>query len=163
LIEDYIENYGRRLYGLCRKLCGDAYDAEDLYQETWLRVLRSFEKYNSACDFEKWAARICVNLFRDRWRRKKRSPVLDTFPSAEEKTQILENVAAPEAEDYSMVHTAVAALPEKQRVTVVLYYFNGFDTGATARILRVPEGTVKSRLAAARKRLKERLKDEELF
>lgn len=163
MLDQYIETYGRRLYGLCRKLCGERFDAEDLYQETWLRALRCFARYDPSRDFEPWIAKICVNLFRDRWRRKKRSPVFDGFASEEEKTMALENVPAPEQADYSAVHAAVSALPEKQRLAVILYYFNGFDIETTARMLKVPPGTVKSRLAGARTRLKERLKDETLF
>ena len=54
---------------------------------------------------------------------------------------------------------AVRGLPEKLRVTVVLYYFRDMDTAGTAEVLGVPQGTVKSRLSKARKLLKEVLED----
>ena len=48
LLDEYIRQYGRRLYGLCRTLCRDPFDADDLYQETWLRALRHWEQYDPA-------------------------------------------------------------------------------------------------------------------
>lgn len=46
LIDHYIQQYGRRLYGLCRSLCSNSFDADDLYQETWLRVVKHISKYD---------------------------------------------------------------------------------------------------------------------
>ena len=62
----------------------------------------------------------------------------------------MHQLAAPEPEDYSDLHSAVAALPDKYRVVIVLYYFLGCDIAQTAAVLQVPSGTVKSRLSKAR-------------
>ena len=89
-----------------------------------------------------------------------KSPIFDAFSSEEEKTAVMENIAAPEAEDYSRLHEAIDRLPEKLRVTVILFYFQDMDVGQTAQALNIPPGTVKSRLSKARKLLKEVLSDE---
>ena len=57
-IDQYIQRYGRRLYGLCRVLCPHPFDADDLYQETWLKVVRNISKYDPERDFEPWLTRI---------------------------------------------------------------------------------------------------------
>ncbi len=159
MIDEYIQRYGRRLYGLCRSLCINPFDADDLYQETWLRVIKHIDKYDPAREFEPWLTKICVNTYRSRLRRITRSPLLD-FSSNEDKDRLLDSLPAPESKDYSPLYEAVGRLPDKLRLAVVLFYFQGMDLSSTAELLKIPEGTVKSRLNKARKLLKEVLADE---
>lgn len=159
MIDQYIQQYGRRLYGLCRSLCADPFDADDLYQETWLRVVKHISKYDPSREFEPWLTRICVNTYRSILRRLAKSPLLD-FSSGEEKDRLLASIPAPEKTDYAPLYEAVGKLPEKLRLAVVLFYFRGEDLASTAQILNIPVGTAKSRLNKARKRLKEVLADE---
>ena len=137
LIDQYIQQYGRRLYGLCRSLCASPYDADDLYQETWLRVVKHISQYDPSREFEPWLTRICVNTYRSTLRRLAKSPLLD-FSNGDEKDR----------------------LPEKLRLAVVLFYFQGEDLASAAQILNIPIGTAKSRLNKARKLLKEVLAGE---
>lgn len=88
-----------------------------------------------------------------------RSPILD-FSNNESKDAVLQAVPAPETEDYSDLHDAIDQLPDKLRLVVILFYFREQDIGATAKILNIPVGTVKSRLNKARKLLKEVLSSE---
>lgn len=159
MIDEYIQRYGRRLYGLCRSLCSGPFDADDLYQETWLRVVKHIGKYDPSREFEPWLTRICVNTYRSTLRRLARSPLLD-FSNGEEKERLLQSIPAPAERDYSPLYEAVGRLPDKLRLAVVLFYFRGQDLAATAEILNIPVGTVKSRLNKARKLLKEVLADE---
>jgi len=159
LIDFYIQQYEKRLYGLCLSLCGNRFEADDLYQDTWLRVLKSISQYDRSREFEPWLTRICVNTHRNTLRRIARSPLL-RFQSNEEKDALLESVPAPEMTDYSALHAAVDRLPEKLRLTVILFYFAQMDTVSTARVLGIPPGTVKSRLSKARNQLKEALAHE---
>lgn len=160
MIDQYIRQYGKRLYGLCLTLCANSFDADDLYQETWLKVVKNISQYDKSREFEPWLTRICVNIYRNRLRRIMKSPIFDAFSSEEKKASVMENISAPEAEDYSQLHEAIKHLPEKLRVTVVLFYFRDMDIGQTALALNIPQGTVKSRLSKARKLLKEVLTDE---
>lgn len=154
MIDQYIRQYGRRLYGLCLSLCANSFEADDLYQDTWLRVLKGISKYDPDRAFEPWLTRICVNTYRNALRRVARSPLLN-FRTGEEKDALLSSVPAPEEPDYGPLYEAVNGLPEKLRLTVILFYFEGMDTAATALALGIPEGTVKSRLSKGRKILKE--------
>ena len=160
MIDQYIRQYGKRLYGLCLTLCANSFDADDLYQDTWLKAVRNISQYDESREFEPWLTRICVNTYRNRLRRLMKSPIFDAFSSEEEKTAVMENIVAPEAEDYSRLHEAIDQLPEKLRIAVILFYFQDMDVGQTAQALNIPPGTVKSRLSKARKLLKEVLSDE---
>ncbi len=159
MIDQYIRQYGKRLFGLCMTLCGDPYEAEDLYQETWLKVVRNISRYDPAREFEPWLTKICVNTYRNTLRRIARSPVLN-FRDTREKDTMMQSVPAPEKKDYEPLYEAVRNLPEKMRLTVVLFYFEDMDIRSAAEVLGVPPGTVKSRLSKARKLLKEVLGDE---
>ena len=159
MIDQYIQRYGRRLYGLCRSLCPNRSDADDLYQETWLKVVKHISQYDPDRDFEPWLTRICVNTYRSALRRLARSPLLD-FSSGEDKDRVLNAVPAPEEQDYTPLYEAVGALPDKLRLAVALFYFQDMDLKSTAQALGIPAGTVKSRLNKARKLLKEALADE---
>ena len=163
VIEIYIRRHGRRLYGLCRTLCTSPQDAEDLYQETWLKVLAHLEQYDPAQEFEPWLTRICVNTYRSTLRRLARSPIWNRFSTNEEKDALLASVPAEETkgeEAYADLHQAIDRLPDKLRVAVILFYFRDMDLTSAAQILGIPVGTMKSRLNHARKRLKEALEHE---
>lgn len=152
MFDDYIDVHGAKLFGLCMHLCRNHWDAQDLYQETWLRAYRAQRQYQEERDFGLWLNRICVNLYRDRLRRKK---LLSFLPFSQQ--AVGEQLAAPEPADYSDLYQAVAQLPEKYRLVVVLYYFYGCDTAQTAQVLQIPVGTVKSRLSKARSLLERSL------
>lgn len=158
-MDQYIKRYGKRLYGLCMTLCADRHEADDLYQDTWVKVIRSIEQFDQSKDFEPWLTRLCVNTYRDKLRRLSRSPFLN-FSSNEAKDTVFATVPAPERKDYTDLYAAIDRLPEKLRLAIILFYFEDMDISKTAETLRIPPGTVKSRLNKARKLLKEVLTDE---
>ncbi len=160
MLDEYIRLYGGRLFGLCLTLCASRFEAEDLYQETWLRAMTGLAKYDASREFEPWLTRICVNIYRSRLRRLARSPVYDGFARGEEKDAAIYGAAQDEPEDYGELRAAVERLPEKLRVTVILFYFRDMDVAKTAETLKIPAGTVKSRLDRARRRLGKELGDE---
>ena len=160
MINQYIYQYGKRLYGLCLTLCANTFDAEDLYQETWLKVVKNISQYDVTQPFEPWLTQICVNTYRNTLRRIMRSPIFNSFATEEEKSNVMEGIAAPEPSDYSDLHDAINTLPEKLRITVILFYFQDMDIASVGKTLGIPQGTVKSRLNKARNILKEVLTDE---
>lgn len=161
MTDDLIAKYGRRLYGLCRTLTSSPQDADDLYQETWLKVCAKFQQYSPEQEFEGWLTAICVNTYRDSFRRRLRSPFWDFFPTMESKDLAFAQVAASEEpRPQPEIQEAVDKLPEKLRMTVILYYFQELDQVQTAKVLKIPVGTVKSRLSKAKKLLKEMMQDE---
>ena len=103
-----------------------------------------------------------MNTYRNILRRRTGSPVFNGFASMEEKDSIVNSVAVDDSDkkDYSSLYEAINNLPEKLRVTIILFYFRDMDIKMTANLLGIPEGTVKSRLNKAKKLLKEVLGNE---
>lgn len=163
MIDQYIQQYGKRLYGLCLTLCESTLDADDLYQETWLKVIKHINQYDTSKNFEPWLTTICINTYRNTLRRIARSPIFNHFASNEKKDAVFDRIPAgqpTEEGDYTLLYQAIDHLPDKLRITVILFYFRDMDIASTAKILGIPTGTVKSRLSKSRKLLKEALSNE---
>jgi len=155
-IQQHIQQYGKRLYGLCLTLCKDTYRAEELYQETWLRVLKSFSRYNSELPFEPWLTKICVNTYRSLLR-----PWTTQARQLTDKGEPLpQRDESPPPDDYSDLYRAIDNLPPKLRLAVILFYFRDMDIASASQALSIPIGTMKSRLNKARKLLREELNHE---
>jgi RNA polymerase sigma-70 factor (ECF subfamily) len=132
-------------------------DAEDVAQESMLRAYRNFHRLRDRESFRAWLVRTAWRLSLDRIRsagrreRRERSAMLDQPAVA------VENVAATR-EFERHVAAALDALPEKLRIVMLLAAIEGYNTREVAKLLTLPEGTVKSRLHAARKQLAEALR-----
>lgn len=143
MLDPYIQQYGRRLYGLCRTLCANSFDADDLYQETWLKAFRHFSQYDPARPFEPWLTQICVNTYRSVLRRAFRSPILP-FRTTQEQDEALQSVPAPEAADYSDLHGGgrSAGKAEADGDPLLLpghgHHLHGGGAGHPARNSKVP-------------------------
>ena len=121
-------------------------DVEDLYQETWLRVVRQAKRFDPARRFSTWLFQITVNLCRD-WRRR-RPPEAQPLSEAVEPSSELGRVEAG-----LDARRLLAVLPEAQREVVLLRYYHDLSEEQMAQILDCPRGTVKSRLHNALERL----------
>lgn len=155
MLDKLIALHGKRLYGLCVKLCGSEYDADDLYQETWLKVHCHWDKYDESQPFEHWLTAVCVNCYRDMLRKNKFAGLLMKFSTNEEKDRVMESVADEQVqEENTALWEAVRRLPEKYGTVIILHYFRGYNVKELSQILKVPEGTVKYRLHKARELLK---------
>lgn len=124
-------------------------DVEDLYQETWLRVVRAAARFDPRRRFATWLFQIAVNLCHDWHRRRPPEPydpaVADALPSTTDAVARVD--AALDAE------RLLAALPDEQRSAVILRYYHDLAEEDVAEILGCPRGTVKSRLHQAMARL----------
>jgi RNA polymerase sigma-70 factor (ECF subfamily) len=134
-------------------------DAEDVAQEAFLRAHRFFASIKDRERFRAWLVRTTFRLALDRMRGERRRTRREDAAASEAEFD------APSAEDDAIrtqerarVEAAVAALPHKFRLVMVLVAIEGQDLAAVARLLELPEGTVKSRLHRARKDLAERLR-----
>lgn len=156
----YIAQYGKRLFGLCIKLCTNLQEAEDLYQETWLKAYQYIERYDESKPFEAWITTICINTYRDMLRKNKFKHLFAQFQTNEEKDYVLQSVSTVANEEYADLKEAIRALPEKYQVLVVLHYYNGYDIKTISSVLHLSEGTVKSRLFKARSQLRRWLDDD---
>ena len=152
-INELAEEYGGRLYALCLRLCGRKEPADELYQESWLRILERLDRYRPDRPFYPWAVKICVNLYRDGLRREKLRRVLpleDPLPTA----------PGPDPDLKLDLDRAIGMLPEKYKLAVILVYCQDLPEKEAAALLRITLGGVKSRLSRAKKLLKEVLQDD---
>lgn len=158
----YVELYGKDLSRLCLSLCCNTQDAEDLFQDTWHKAMKSYYQYRSGYPFDKWLFAICVNTYKNTLKLSYNRNKLD-FTSFEEKEHFINSlpdnsILTPEA--YVELKKIIYDLPKKLRVVVVLKYFKDYSIKEIADMLKIPEGTVKSRLHTATSIIKRRLGDE---
>jgi RNA polymerase sigma-70 factor (ECF subfamily) len=134
-------------------------DAEDVAQEAFLRAHRSFGSLRDRDRFRAWLVRTTFRLALDRIRGEKRRSLREDAVASvvPERAWSVEDDAA-RSELRERVAEAVAALPEKLRLVTVLVAIEEQDLASVARLLELPEGTVKSRLHRARKELAEKLR-----
>jgi RNA polymerase sigma-70 factor (ECF subfamily) len=131
-------------------------DAEDVAQDAFARAYRRFRQLRDRDRFRAWLVRMTWRLAIDRWRADRRRSIRerDSEPAHRSSTEEIA-VASDRA---ARLWRAIDELPEKLRVVVVLGAIEGHGTREVARLLQVPEGTVKSRLFLARKGLAESLR-----
>lgn len=154
-----IERHYAPLLGYLARLLGDRAAAEDLTQETFLRILRRSATYRSERPFRPWMYAIATNLVRDSFRLAESRFVSD---------QELDDWIPAEAEDVETtlshrdeaerVRRALAQLSLGFRSVVILRFYAGLTVPDIAEALTLPQGTVKSRLHAATRRLEETLR-----
>jgi RNA polymerase sigma-70 factor (ECF subfamily) len=132
-------------------------EAEDVAQEAMLRAYRNFHRLRDRERFRSWLARMAWRLALDRiraaGRRERREQA--AFLDNQQATGVENVLVAREFQRH--VAQALDALPEKLRLVMTLAAIEGYNTGEVAKLTRLPEGTVKSRLFLARKKLAESL------
>jgi RNA polymerase sigma-70 factor, ECF subfamily len=156
--EDALMPYFDAAYNLARWLTGDAADADDVVQEAYLKAYTHFDSCQAA-NPRAWLFAIVRNTCFD-WMRKRRSSMW--APLEDEIEDTAAAVGTPEAEffeklDRKMLRAALERLAPEYREILVLREFEELAYRDIAEIVRVPIGTVMSRLARARKRLREEL------
>lgn len=163
-----LRRYEGELYGYLRRYLGDSELAEDVFQNTFLQVFTKIAKYDSDRPVRPWLYTIATNQAIDAMRRGARYQAVSLDQEREEAigdapqlVSLLENRGpnpldlVQEAERGQLVRASVDRLPEFLRQVVVLAYYQGLKYKEIADILKIPVGTVKSRLHAALCKLQE--------
>ena len=144
-LEDIYQRHVDMLYRVAYSFMKNGADAEDMVQETFLRLMRSGTVFESAQHEKAWlivtVSNLCKSALRSPWRRREDLDTLNKQPTTED--------AAPDE-----TLQAVLALPDDYKLPVYLYYYEGYPTADIARMLKVAPATVRSRLNRARKKLK---------
>ncbi len=157
--EQIVRDHSARVYRLAYRLTGNPHDAEDLTQETFVRVFRSLDAYVPD-NFEGWLHRITTNLFLDKARRKAR--LRFDHLSDDAATRLVGPGATPDRELADSlfdddVERALASLPEDFRAAVVLCDVEGLTYDEIAATLDLKSGTVRSRIHRGRRLLRKAL------
>jgi RNA polymerase sigma-70 factor (ECF subfamily) len=165
--EEIVRRYNRRIYNICYRFAGAGDDAEDLTQEVFIKMYRTLNSYDVGRGaFMTWVTTITRNLLVDHFRKTKQDRVtdsLDSAPSQHEEAmplsdQIEDKGPAPDAHVQSReagdtVHQALQKLSPELREAVILRDLQDMDYREIAAVLKVPEGTVKSRINRGRAEL----------
>ncbi len=165
--EEIVRSYDRRIYNICYRFSGSAEDAEDLTQEVFIKLYRTVGTWDqSKGAFATWLTSVTRNLLVDHFRKSKQDRAtesLDAPPTADEDARALsERVpdTAPPADarlqtqqTQRMVHAALQKLSPELREAVILRDLQDMDYREIAVVLKVPEGTVKSRINRGRTEL----------
>ena len=163
--ESLLKTHGSTILGFCRHLTGNEVSAQDLYQDTLLKAFSKLAKINCDTTEEMLSAKnyligIAVRLYQNQKRRKMNYETSFT-DDVEDMLYAEENVIdeSEQKELYIAVRKAVDALPEKLRIVTFMFYYADMDLSEIAHQLKIPQGTVKSRLNRARTTIREHLKE----
>lgn len=150
--------YEDRVYQVAFRVTGNREDAWDAAQEAFLNAFRSLPRFRGASAFSTWLHRITVNAALDLVRRRPPQPHLPLESVAVSGGDEPDD-AATRSDVQRRIHRAIASLPVEQRVVVVLRDLQGLSYEEIAAALRIPAGTVRSRLSRGREALRKHLAD----
>lgn len=168
-----VELYKGKLFQLAYRMLGNRQEAEDVVQETFMRMYEHLERYNPSLKFSTWIYRIASNLCIDRLRRRRRSAFsldaetvegegLDGYsllksdePDAEQRMIISERRQA--------ILRAMDSLPPKYKTAMALKYYHDMSLQEISDILNIPVATVKTRIHRGREFLRRKLEKDKPF
>lgn len=164
--ETLIRRHERRVFGLLLRMLGNVQEAEDVAQETFLNLHRHGHRFRSQSRFSTFLYRVAVNAALNRrrslGRRRSRTEALgrrqeagDDLPAAPRNPED----ATAGGQIQQQVQRAILTLPPHLRAPLVLFDIEGLSYAEVAGVMRVAEGTVKSRIHRARQALRERLRE----
>lgn len=159
--EKLVTAYEKNVYNLALRMVGDPEDAADMTQETFIKAYRALSSFRGDSKFSSWLYRIASNVCLDFLRSRSRHPQVSLSTTDEDDRTTFElpdmsrNPEEQLMKKLSMeaVRRGLEQLPEQQRQILVLRELGGLSYAELARILGLEEGTVKSRIFRARKRL----------
>jgi len=165
--EEIVQRYHRRIYNICYRFTGSGTDADDLTQEVFIKMYRTLNSYDvERGAFMTWVTTVTRNLLVDHFRKTRQERVTDSLdtPQSEQDDamplgdRIPDKGPSPDTrvqsrEAREAVHLALQKLSPELREAVILRDLQDMDYREIATVLRVPEGTVKSRINRGRAEL----------
>lgn len=150
-----VEQYRDNVYRLAYRMCGNEYDADEAAQEAFVAAWRALPNFRGDAKFSTWLYRLTTNAAIDVMRREKRhqtvgdGEMVDLADDADSPQETVERTEQQEA-----VQKALATLSEEYREVLLLRYMEELDYAEIAEVLKLPSGTVKSRINRAKAALK---------
>ncbi|WP_052356493.1 RNA polymerase sigma factor [[Clostridium] dakarense] len=163
-IESLIDEYGGIIYKFCIKLTQDKDDGEDLYQQTFLKAMELRDKLNKDKNPKSFLISVSIKLWKNYIRKNTRRNTIaqginiDEYESLDikdNKVNIENEIINKEIE--SEVNLVVSKLEDKFKFPIIMYYTAQMSVEEISKALKIPKGTVKSRLYKARIIIKDRL------
>lgn len=159
ILKNIIRENGFRIRQIIKNITG-SYN-EDIEQEVYIKTCRSLDKYTEQNKFVQWISTIASNCAKD-YLRSSYFKISKKIEPEDENINLIKETKTPEAiyslkERQKFVLRAVNSLPKKMKEAIILYEFEDYSYEKISKKLKIPEGTVKSRINSARKILKEKL------
>ena len=165
--DEIVQRYHRRIYNICYRFAGTSDDAQDLTQEVFIRMYRTLNSYDVGRGaFMTWVTTLTRNLLVDHFRKTKHDRLTDSLDATASdhpdamplSERIPDDGPAPDSgvqsrETRDAVHQALQKLSPELREAVILRDLQDMDYREIAMVLKVPEGTVKSRINRGRAEL----------
>ena len=161
-LADAVGQYQQRLYRYLLRLVRDPASADDLFQQTWLQVVRNLNRYDSARSFDTWLFAIAHNAAMDLLRRRPAESLEDhdfelPAPAADALSAVLAGERA------AMLAAAMVALPAPYREVLTLRFEEGMKLEEIAEVTRAPLSTVKSRVRRGLEAMQSKLRKEDML
>jgi len=153
--KEIVKKYESRVAATVIGMLGHCPEAEDIGQETFVRLYKSLDRFRGESSLGTYLTRIAINLSINEIRRRGRQRKIYLTNSGDQ----IENIADPrnpseQKEMSELIQRGLQKLPAKFRSVIVLRFIDGYSTEETAKILNLPVGTVLSRLSRAQMKLK---------
>ena len=165
-LERFIGKYGKDIYSFCCFLTKNKEEADDLYQESFIKIIYRKQLPDNEVDVKRLILSETVRLWKDKKRKFawRKHIVEEKYVPQEMQRNIEEHGNIPEEhivknEEAEYIRNCVNRLPDKMRLVISLYYMENFNMMEIAEVLHIPLGTVKSRLHQAKKILAGELED----
>ena len=159
--ETLVERYRLRALNFACRFLGDREAAEDVAQEAFIRVYHARHRYRSRASFSTWFFRIlsnlCLNEIRRRKRREEQLQPESTPAILQPDLSVSLDTRYQQQELGAAVRCALAELPDKQRVAIILQRFDGMDYDEIASVMKMSRGAVDGLLSRAKESLRRRL------
>lgn len=154
-IETLIREYGNDVLRTAYMYVKDSHLAEDIFQDVFIKVNQKLDTFKGNSSIKTWIIRITINTCKDYLKSAWNRRVVPISEYEENTLSSTEDFAAVEkAEESKMIRDLIMDLPEKYKDVVLLVYYQEMTISEVASVLRIPEGTAKSRLSRAKDKLK---------
>ena len=150
-VEEIFQEYGNMLYRIAFVMMKNTFDAEDVVQDAFLKLMTRSPRFRDGEHEKAWLLRATLNRASDIRRGRRDDAPLEEAAAA-----------AVEEPDYGPLLSAVRSLPEAYSAVIHLYYYEGYSIKEIAGLLALPIPTVGTRLARGRERLREMLKEDDI-
>ncbi|CAJ1311339.1 RNA polymerase sigma-70 factor (ECF subfamily) [Paenibacillus sp. SORGH_AS306] len=163
---EIVELYKDKIFHLGYRMLSNRHEAEDVVQETFLRVYKNLDRYDQKQKFSTWIYRIGTNLCIDRLRKRKPSYSLDAELNDQDGTDgyalLPGDERTPESEyllseTQQLIHQAIDSLPDKYKTVMVLRYLQELSLQEISEVMDMPVTTIKTRVHRGREFLRKKL------
>lgn len=163
-LENYIYSYGKELYSFCCCVTRNRQEADDLYQDTFLKMYEMADQFVIMTNPKSFLMSVALNLYRNYKRKLSiRQRITGVSVSMEEIAESIpfEGLDTEDMvisrEECQIVRMAVAKLPDKYRIPILLYYMEDLTQTEIAAVMQISDSSVKTRIYRAKKILREKL------